>query len=168
MGQCFTFILRTCFIFVHFIPPWCPHDANWMYFVPKDPREQLPCLQSLLLRLWKLPDGSHSGDLLPSEGWKERVPQLGAWYWRNEARVSVDMFALLLLFQSQRFSLLFTVMCNDAILKIKVNMRCISKPKQRQITLFSNPSRNYVNWLVLLNLGGFNLTFICRKTSRDF
>lgn len=72
-------------------------DANLVYFVPKDPREQLPCLQSLLFRLWKLPDGSHSGDLLPSTGRKERVPQLGAWHWRNEARVSADMLALLLL-----------------------------------------------------------------------
>lgn len=78
----------------------CTLSLLWRTFsdyccVLKDPREQLPCLQSFLLRLRELPDGSVSGDFLPSAGRKERVPQLGAWYWRNEARVSIGTFVQL-------------------------------------------------------------------------
>lgn len=78
-------------------------NANSFCFSLKDSREQLPCLQSFLLWLWKLPNGSQSGDLLPGTGWKERVPQLGAWYWRNEARVSANMSALSFFFLSRAF-----------------------------------------------------------------
>lgn len=52
-------------------PIWCSlGDISFT----QDSREWLASFQSLLLRLWKLPNGSHFGDVLPRTGWKEWVP----------------------------------------------------------------------------------------------